>query len=318
MEKMQIMNGLAKQANKVIFQLKKHSPEILIVAGVIGTVTSAVMACTATTKLSHILDDAKTAIDAIHDAEANQSLADVYSKEDAKKDLTITYLQTGVKLVKLYAPSVALGVLSLTGIVASNNMLRKRNIALAAAYTAVDMGFKDYRNRVVERFGDNVDKELRHNIKVETINTTVDGEEETHSDANVIQSSQFGDYTFFFEDPNPYWEKDGSYNRMFLLAQQQFANDKLRADGYIFLNDVLVSIGIPRTKAGQIDGWVYNPNNPIGGNRVDFGIYEAYRKAERSFVKDKALGDRVGDDKYEPVVILDFNVDGNIWELMKR
>ena len=53
-----------------------------------------------------------------------------YSIEDSKKDLSVVYLQTGVKLAKLYAPAVALGALSITGILASNNILRKRNVAL--------------------------------------------------------------------------------------------------------------------------------------------------------------------------------------------
>ena len=57
------MNNLVENAtrtmHKVGFKLKKHSPEILVVTGVIGTVASAVMACKATTKLSEVMDNAK-------------------------------------------------------------------------------------------------------------------------------------------------------------------------------------------------------------------------------------------------------------------
>ena len=315
MKKIELMSTI----NKIGFKLKKHSPEILVVAGVIGTVASTVMACKATTKASDILEKSKEDIDAIHKCATDEKFVDKYTPEDVKKDLTIVYIQTGIKLAKLYAPAVVLGALSLSSILASNNILRKRNVALAAAYATVDKGFKQYRNRVVERFGEEVDHELRHGIKAKKIEKVVVGEDgkekKVKETVNVVERDSLSDYTFFFDESNPYWEKDGNYNRMFLLAQQQYANDKLRANGYLYLNDVLDTLGIPRTKAGQIVGWVYNPDNPNGDNYVDFGIYETYRRNEESFVKDAAMRE-VGKEVYERVVLLDFNVDGNILDLM--
>ena len=320
MKKTELMTTVSSSFNKIGFKLKKHSPEILVVAGVVGTVVSAVMACKATTKVSDILEKAKEDINSIHDCAANEEFVEEYTPEDVKKDLTIVYVQTGIKLAKLYAPAVALGVLSLSGILASNNILRKRNVALAAAYATVDKGFKEYRNHVVERFGEEVDRELRHGIKAKKIEKVVVGEDgkekKVKETISVVERDSLSDYSFFFEESNPYWEKDGNYNRMFLLAQQQYANDKLRANGYLFLNDVLDTLGIPRTKAGQIVGWVYNPNNPNGDNYVDFGIYETYRRDEESFVKETAMRERFGKEVYERVVLLDFNVDGNILDLM--
>lgn len=316
MKKIELMTTV----NKIGFKLKKHSPEILAVAGVVGTVVSAVMACKATTKASDILEKAKEDIDAIHECATDEKFAEEYTPEDVKKDLAIVYIQTGVKLAKLYAPAVVLGALSLSSILASNNILRKRNVALAAAYATVDKGFKQYRNRVIERFGEEVDRELKHGIKAKKIEKVIVGEDgkekKVKETVNVVEKDSLSDYTFFFDESNPYWEKDGNYNRMFLLAQQQYANDKLKANGYLFLNDVLDDLGIPRTKAGQIVGWVYNPDNPNGDNYVDFGIYETYRRDEESFVKDRAMHERVGKEVYERVVLLDFNVDGNILDLM--
>ena len=320
MKKTELMTTVSSSFNKMGFKLKKHSPEILVVAGVIGIVASTVMACKATTKVSDILEKAKEDINSIHDCAANEEFVEEYTPEDVKKDLTIVYVQTGIKLAKLYAPAVALGALSLSSILASNNILRKRNVALAAAYATVDKGFKEYRNHVVERFGEEVDRELKHGIKAKKIEKVVVGEDgkkkKVKETISVVERDTLSDYSFFFEESNPYWEKDGNYNRMFLLAQQQYANDKLRANGYLFLNDVLDTLGIPRTKAGQIVGWVYNPDNPNGDNYVDFGIYETYRKDQESFVKDKAMHERFGKEIYERVVLLDFNVDGNILDLM--
>jgi hypothetical protein len=320
MKKTELMTTVSSSFNKIGFKLKKHSPEILLVAGVVGTVVSAVMACKATTRCGDILEKAKEDINTIHDCAANEELVEEYTPEDVKKDLTIVYIQTGVKLAKLYAPAIALGALSLSGILASNNILRKRNVALAAAYATVDKGFKEYRNHVVERFGEDVDRELKHGIKAKKIEKVVVGEDgkkkKVKETISVVEKDSLSDYSFFFEESNPYWEDDGNYNRMFLLAQQQYANDKLRANGYLFLNDVLDDLGIPRTKAGQIVGWVYNPDNPNGDNYVDFGIYETYRRDEEAFIKDKAMRERFGKEIYERVVLLDFNVDGNILDLM--
>lgn len=310
MKKTELMTTVSSSFNKMGFKLKKHSPEILVVAGVIGTVASAVMACKATTKVSGILEKTKEDIDSIHDCVANESLAEEYTSEDAKKDLAIVYIQTGVKLTKLYAPAIGLGVLSLGSILASNNILRQRNVALAAAYATVDKGFKEYRNRVVERFGEEVERELRHNIKAKKIEKIVideNGKEKKVKETVQVASdpNNYSDYARFFDDGCTGWEKDSEYNLMFLRAQQQYANDKLMANGRLFLNEVYDMLGIPRTKAGQVVGWVYNTENPVGDNYVDFGMYDVHREKVRNFVNG-----------YERTILLDFNVDGNIWDLM--
>lgn len=310
MKKTELMTTVSSSFNKMGFKLKKHSPEILVVAGVVGTVVSAVMACKATTKVSDILEKTKEDINSIHNCAANESLAEEYTPEDVKKDLAIVYVQTGVKFAKLYAPAVALGALSIGSILASNNILRQRNVALAAAYATVDKGFKEYRNRVVDRFGEEVERELRHNIKAKKIDKIVideNGKEKKVKETVQVASdpNTYSDYARFFDDGCTGWEKDSEYNLMFLRAQQQYANDKLRANGRLFLNEVYDMLGIPRTKAGQVVGWVYNTENPVGDNYVDFGMYDMHREVVRNFVNG-----------YERTILLDFNVDGNIWDLM--
>ena len=309
MSKKDIIKKISGSVHKIGFSLKKHSPEILVAVGVIGTVASTVIACKATTKVSCILENTKEQIDVIHDCENNTNMSAKYTAEDAKKDTTIVYVQTGVKLAKLYAPAVILGALSITSMIASNNILRKRNIALAAAYTAVNNGFKEYRSRVMERFGEEIDKELRYNIKEKLIEENVideNGEEKTvEKTVKVSDPNTYSDYARFFDETNPNWEKNSEYNLMFLRSQQAYANDKLIAQGYLYLNDVYDMLGIPRSKAGQIVGWVYNPDNPVGDNYVDFGIYDTNREKAIDFVNG-----------YERSILLDFNVDGNILDLM--
>ena len=295
--------------NGVKGQVQKHSPEILMGVGVVGVVTSTVMACKATMKLNDILEESKETRDKIKEVENNPKYEDKYSQEDAKKDLTINYVQTGMKIAKLYAPAVVLGGASLGCLLASNDILRKRNAALSAAYMTVDKSFKEYRNRVTERFGEEVEKEIRYGIKAEQLETTVvdeDGNETTVTDTvKTMDPNLYSDYARFFDAASPYWQNDPEYNLMFLKAQQQYANDLLRAKGRLFLNDVYDMLGIEKTKAGQVVGWVYDRENPNGDNFVDFGIYDMSKERVRAFVNG-----------YETNILLDFNVDGNIWDLM--
>ena len=289
--------------------VQKHSPEILAGVGVVGVVASTVMACKATMKLNDILEESKETRDKIREVESNPRYEEQYSHEDAKKDLVINYTQTAMKVAKLYAPAVILGSASLGCLLASNDILRKRNAALSAAYMTVDKSFKEYRQRVVDRFGEEVEKEIRYNIKAEEVTSTVvaeDGSETTVTETvKTMDPNLYSDYAKFFDEASPYWQKDPEYNFMFLKSQQQYANDLLKARGRLFLNEVYEMLGIDKTKAGQIVGWVYNPENPIGDNFVDFGIFDMSKERVRAFVNG-----------YEPNILLDFNVDGNIWDLM--
>ena len=295
--------------NGVKGKVEKHSPEILMGVGVVGVVVTTVTACRATMKLNDILDECEETRDKIKSVQENPAYDDRYSDEDAQKDLTINYVQTGVKIAKLYAPSVALGVLSVGCLVGSHSVMQKRNAALSAAYLTVDKSFKEYKQRVIDRVGEEVEKEIRYGIKAEEVVETVtdeDGNETTVTETvKMMNPNLYSDYARFFDEASPYWQKDPEYNLVFLKAQQQYANDLLRAKGRLFLNDVYDMLGIEKTKAGQIVGWVYDPENPNGDNFVDFGIYDMSKERVRAFVNG-----------YEATILLDFNVDGNIWDLM--
>lgn len=295
--------------NGVKGKVEKHSPEILMGVGVVGVVTGTVMACRATLKLNDILEEAQETRDKIKEVASNPNYEDKYTEEDAKKDLTINYIQTGVKVAKLYAPAVVVGVAGVGCVLASHDIMKKRNVALSAAYLTVDKSFKEYKQRVVDRFGEEVEKEIRYGIKAEEIVETVtdeEGNETTVTETvNTMNPTLYSDYARFFDAASPFWQNDPEYNLMFLKAQQQYANDLLRAKGRLFLNDVYEMLGLEKSKAGQIVGWVYDRENPNGDNFVDFGIYDMSKERVRAFING-----------YETNILLDFNVDGNIWDLM--
>lgn len=309
MTKVAFINNVSRTFHKVGFTLKKHSPEILVGIGVVGTVASAVLACRATLKVNDVIEESKTNIDKIHTAtEKGVTEAGLpYHAEDSKKDLTIVYAQTGFKFVKLYAPSVLLGAASLGCILTSHNIIRKRNIALAAAYTAVDTGFKEYRGRVIERFGKDLDKELRYNIKAKEIEEVIvdeNGKEKTvKKTIEVANPNTYSDYARCFDETCAGWERNAEHNLFFLRQQQNYANELLKTQRYLFLNDVYKMLGIPVTQAGQAVGWLYDEECPNGDNYVDFGIYDLYDEKKRNFVNG-----------YEKSIWLDFNVDGPIWD----
>lgn len=300
-----IMKSVSGVLNKSVMKLKKRSPEILIVAGIAGTVVSAVVACKATTKVNKIVEDTKNDIEKVYTAVETgvTEAGETYSVEDSKKDLTIIYAQTGVKLAKLYAPAVILGTLSIASILASNNILRKRNVALGAAYAAIDKSFKEYRGRVIERFGEQVDTELKYGIKAKKfeeveVDPETGKEKKVKKTVMVADPNLQSDYAVYFDSKSRNFETNFDYNRMFLKAQQQFANDKLQTRGHLFLNEVLDDLDLPRTSAGQIVGWT--KDGPDG--YVNFRILEVERETE--------------DGRHEPALLLDFNVEGNIWEKM--
>ena len=269
------------------------------------------MACKATTKLGAILEKTKTDMEVIRTAMEHPEYLEPekYTEDDGKNDIRILYAKTGLNIIKLYAPSVILGGLSITAMLTSNNILRRRNIALAAAYTAVDKGFKEYRSRVVERFGEEMDRELRYNLKSKEIEETVvdeKGKEKTvKKTVNVVDPSTYSVYARFYDDGCNGWTKNPEDNLYFLKCQENYANDLLKTRGHLFLNEVYDMLGIPRTQAGQIVGWVYDEKNPVGDNFVDFGILDLYDEKKREFVNG-----------YERTILLDFNVDGEIFKIL--
>ena len=299
------MNKLELQQtwNKLKFKTIKNSPTIFMYAGAVGVIVSGVLACKATLKLTDILDKKNETVDKIHESVEDETLE--YTKEDSKKDLLIVYSSTALDIAKIYAPAVILGGLSITAMIQSHNILNRRNAALAAAFTTATESFNRYRKAVVDKYGEEADFELRHGIRKEKVTVQDENGKNKKETIDVVNPGDYSDYSRFYDDGCSGWSKDPDLNRMFLKAQQQYANDKLVAQGYLFLNDVYKMLGIPDSKAGQIVGWVYNPDRPEGDNYVDFGMTDVSKENVRDFVNG-----------YEPTILLDFNVDGNIWDKM--
>lgn len=271
---------------------KRQSPNLLFGAGVVGMVGSTVLACRSTLKLETVLETAKSDLETARTLEHRD-----YSEDDRKKDVAIIYVRSAVAVGKLYAPSVLLGVASIAALTKSHAILNDRVAAVSAAYAALDKGFREYRSRVVEKYGEDADRQLRFpREKVKETNAET-GRDRT---VEVVSDGSPSIYARFFDEYSPSWSKEPEYNLVFLKCQQNYANDLLRARGHVFLNEVYDMLGIERSQAGQVVGWVIGPE---GDNFIDFGIFNGENEAIRAFVNGR-----------EGAILLDFNVDGIVYD----
>lgn len=287
---------LSRFIGKVGMKVAKRSPEILLVTGIGTGIASTVMACKATLKVDGVLDEHRQNMDNIN--EAIESYPDEYTLKDKKRDTAVVYGKTIGNFIKLYSPAIILGAISIASICGSYGIMRKRNVALTIAYGELMKNFSDYRARVKEKYGDDADREIIFGNREEEVETDADGNVTSVKSVNDNICSQYGK---FFDSSNPNWEKAPEYNITFLSTVQQMFNDKLRARGHVFLNEVYEALGFDHTAAGAVVGWIWNGDE--GDNYIDFGIFDASKNANRRFVNG-----------YENVILLDFNVDGVIYD----
>lgn len=292
-----LKNAVTSKVGRQILTTKKHSPTILFVGGVVGVVTSAVLASRATLKLEAVLSEDELIRHKVSTLEHRD-----YTEEDRIKDLYKLKMRTAGKVARLYAPSVAVGVISIAALTGSHVVLSRRNTAVLAAYSALDKGFKEYRQRVVDEYGEDKDLEFRHGTETRTeLVVGEDGEAKT-IEHKVVSGKFPSVYARFFDETSASWSREPEYNLMFLNCQQNYMNDRLRARGHVFLNEVYDALGIPRSKAGAVVGWVLGKD---GDNYIDFGIYDETKERARAFVQGQ-----------ENSILLDFNVDGVIYDLI--
>jgi len=294
--------------------VQKYSPEILLGVGLVGAVVAAIMAAKATLNVEEIVDDH---IDEMAQIDANM----IASDQDVMQAKATVYAKTGLKLGKLYGPSLGLGVLSVSAILSSHGIMGRRQVSLIAAYNLLNEGFQSYRNRVVEEMGEEKDLLFKLGLRSETRTETELNEDGTPKlDENgkkvkvkkheLTRDLQFKSiYARFFDEFNPQYRSDRSLNKAFLLAQQNYMNDVLTIRGHVFLNEVYEALGFPHTKEGQIVGWVLrSPEQMKAEGRdgfIDFGIFDVNNDPGREFVNGT-----------NPTILLDFNVDGIVYNLI--
>lgn len=285
----------------------RYAPEILLGAGVTSMILGAVVGCERTTHAEELLDATKKQLDDIRTVDENPNIS--YSEQEKRKDLTLVYTKAGVGFAKLYLPAVALEGVGVACILASYGIMRGRNAALTAAYTALQNTYSRYRERVIEECGEEADRYFRTGLKtkaVEIIEKDENGNEKRVQTEQAVfdnrpeEPSVFGRW---FDERNPNFSKYPYNNLSFLMSVQKQAQNQLMVHGHLFLNDVYSMLGFPHVPQGQAVGWLRD--DAAGGKGyVDFGIHDGMRQAARDFVNG-----------YEKAIFLDFNIDPvPIWD----
>lgn len=285
---------IGRQVARNTLLLQKSSPGLLLGAGIVGMVGSTVLACRATLKMDEVVSEAKDKLETAKTLDHPE-----YSEKDRQRDISLIYFQTGVKVVRAYAPAIVLGGLSVYALTSSHNILTKRNAALMSAYTALEKGFGQYRARVIEKYGEEQDRDFRYGTREETITDPDTGKKKKVTRVALDEPSI---YARFFDPSSSSWNKEPEYNLIFLKCQQNYANDLLHSRGHVFLNEVYDMLGIPRSKAGAVVGWILTPNGETD-NFINFGVFDGDTQVARDFVNG-----------FEGSILLDFNVDGVIYD----
>lgn len=289
---------VTSNVSRQLLKTQKNAPTILFVGGVVGVVGTAVLASRATLQLEGVLDEGEELMKKSKSIKSKD-----YTEEDRNRDQLIIKTNTALNIAKLYAPSIALGAVSIAALTRSHVILTRRNASLMAAYSALDKGFNEYRSRVREELGEDKDLEFRHG-KEERTETFDSDDGSTKTVTSVGPNRVPSVYAKYFDDGSTSWSRNPDYNRFFLNSQQNYFNDMLRSRGHVFLNEVYDHLGLPRTKAGAIVGWVLSKD---GDNFIDFGVYDHSSDRARAFVNGN-----------EGSILLDFNVDGVIYDLLEE
>lgn len=301
-----IPNAIGRKIALQGLTASENAPKILFVGGVVGMLTSTVLACHSTLKLEEVLNNTRELQDKAHNAKALVENGHVeegttYTDEEYKRELTVITIRGAANVAKLYAPSVIIGAVSIFALTKSHNILQERAVALTAAYAAVDTAFKNYRERVIERYGEDVDRDLRY----DTEPVTITGEDGKQIESVVISDAPGSVYARWYdEESSRNWSPDADINLLWLRNVQNVMNDKLKARGHVFLNEVFTEIGLAHTSAGAIVGWRYNKN--AGDDYIDFGIFSGSREANEFF------------NGRDGAILLDFNVDGVIYDKIEE
>ena len=314
--------------NKNILKLKKYSPDIFLGLGLTGMVVASVMACKATLDAAPILDKHNRKKKAIKEAREEAVVEEVKAKEEGRepeiifsekdmaKDLLNAKKELVIDLGKTYGASVSIFVVSTLFVLKAYDITKKRSIRYMGLYAASQKALNTYRKRTRERFGAEVDEELMTGAKKvagTVTETDKDGNElREETEALAVDNETItgtSDYGVWFEEGATWqWQRNHIDNECFLMAQQAYFNQKLIAEGYVILAEVLKALGFKPTNESLVVGWI--KDSPMGDNYISFGnLIPCYRETGDIVSKTGRITKGLSGNCY----YLDFNVDGPIY-----
>ena len=297
----ELIGNITRGVFTVGFEIDRHSPELLIIGGLVAGAAAIYTTVTATLKVHEVLD--KVEEDKALVEKTREEHPEAYTEEAYTHDLKVIRKDATVGMIKLYYKPALFFLLSTVCYFAAHKILHDREVAIAAALKVTQEAFDRYRARVREKEGDDADRYYRYGAlppaRDESGAVAIPENTEETSMA-LVDPNSYSQYARLFDVGNSNWSNVPEFNLMYLKTQQNLANDMLHSRGHVFLNEVYRLLGFPDTKAGSVVGWILGKGHD---NFVDFGFQGVGNEAARDFANG-----------YSPSVWLDFNVDGVIYD----
>lgn len=101
----------------------------------------------------------------------------------------------------------------------------------------------------------------------------------------------------YYEHSSRNWSPDPHINSLFIRTCLNFLQDRLKAQGYLFLNEIYDQLGLARTSQGQLVGWIYADCKP------DEEIWASDSDSEEEFITLTFRTQGVMYDKIEAVKV---------------
>lgn len=289
---MKVLETIKKGIGRTKLTMIRKSPEITLALGIGTSIAAVGYTVWATIKAVETYNDTVQKLE-----QAERVLDNEEEKEDAIEKIK---LHRTLEWVKLYAPAIALETASILFTVKSHKIMKGRNAALVMSVAAATKELNDYRQRVRDAIGEEQEKDIFNDASTFTV--THMHEDGTSEEEVVKKNNHESQYAAFFDAASSAWENDTVYNLSFLKTKLLLLNNRLRLEGHMFLNDVYRALGLPETKAGQYVGWV------VGSVDGD-GVIKFINVATGENIDDL-------DDLDDPTVLIDFNVDGDIINIL--
>lgn len=270
----------------------KHAPAICVGVGACGVAIGAGLIAKAT------YDHKEEIEESINNIEVTKEWTTESSEKERKKEIARSYVKCAKSLTRIYLPGSTCMCAGLCSILFGHRILSMRYAAVIAAYESVNKSYKGYRANIREKYGKDEDIETAYDLKAEKLN---DETVYVPKDDIFIPDRDLSDFAVFFgsgystlidSDTNP--TNDPERNREILRDIEQAANDIFNQQGYLFLSDVYLMLGMLYKYPPDGIGWVKGR----GDDFVSFGIFDV-RNA------NAISGD-------EDIFLLDFNHDGYI------
>lgn len=293
-------NAVTTRLGGLLLKGQKHSPKILLVAGAVLGAGTVVSACRGTLQLEGVLDDIRRDREDLKAVMAAHP--EKYPAAEARKIEAYITIRGGARVARLYLPALSLGVAAVACLAGSHSIMARRNAGLSAALAMTERAFGDYRGRVAERFGPEHDRELMFGSEEEKVQVKDEKTGKTRTEKVVRAGDGRSPYARIWgRDTSTEWEPESAYNIAKLRSTQEYCTMRLQSRGHLFLNEVFDELGLDRTSAGAVTGWVLGK----GDDFVDFGVMDDEHGTFLDFMTGR-----------EEHILLDFNVAGEIWRLI--